>query len=70
LETAVIPFEAAFGGVLLPGLLVAALAAGALTLALRRLLSRVGFYRLVWHPTLFTLALFVLILGGIVALTS
>ena len=65
-----IPFEAAFGGVLLPGLLVAALAAGALTLALRRLLSRVGFYRLVWHPTLFTLALFVLILGGIVALTS
>ena len=62
--------EAAFGGVLLPGLLVAALAAGALTLALRRLLSRVGFYRLVWHPTLFTLALFVLILGGIVALTS
>jgi len=66
----VIPFEAAFGGVLLPGLLVVALAAGALTLALRRLLSRVGFYRLVWHPTLFTLALFVLILGGIVALTS
>jgi len=66
----VIPFEAAFGGVLLPGLLIAALAALALTLALRRLLSRVGFYRLVWHPTLFTLALFVLILGGIVALTS
>ena len=65
-----IPFEAAFGGVLLPGLLIAALAALALTLALRRLLSRVGFYRLVWHPTLFTLALFVLILGGIVALTS
>jgi len=66
----VIPSEAAFGGVLLPGLLIAALAALALTLALRRLLSRVGFYRLVWHPTLFTLALFVLILGGIVALTS
>jgi hypothetical protein len=66
----VIPVEAAFGGVLLPGLLIAALAALALTLALRRLLSRVGFYRLVWHPTLFTLALFVLILGGIVALTS
>ena len=65
-----IPFEAAFGGVLLPGLLIAAMAAGALTIALRRLLSRVGFYRLVWHPTLFTLALFVLILGGIVALTS
>ena len=65
-----IPSEAAFGGVLLPGLLIAAMAAGALTIALRRLLSRVGFYRLVWHPTLFTLALFVLILGGIVALTS
>ena len=65
-----IPFEAAFGRVLLPGVLIAALAALALTLALRRLLSRVGFYRLVWHPTLFTLALFVLILGGIVALTS
>ena len=62
--------EAAFGGVLLPGVLIAALAALALTLGLRRLLSRAGFYQLVWHPTLFTLALFVLILGGIVALTS
>lgn len=65
-----IPAEVAFGGILLPGLLVAALAAMVLTLALRRVLSRFRIYRFVWHPTLFTLALFVLILGGIVAATS
>lgn len=62
--------EAAFAGVLLPGFLIAALIALALTLALRRLLSRLRLYRFVWHPTLFTLALFILILGGIVALAS
>jgi len=65
-----LPAEIAFGGILMPGIFVAALIALVLTLGSRRLLSRIRFYRLVWHPTLFTLALFVLILGGIVALTT
>ena len=31
---------------------------------------RLGLYRLVWHPTLFDLALFVILLGGVVAVMS
>ena len=50
-------------GLLVPPLLAAALIALALTWALRRLLDRWGFYRLVWHGTLFDLALFVILLG-------
>jgi hypothetical protein len=65
-----IPAEMAFGGVLVPGLLVAALIALVVTLLVRRLLSRLRLYRFAWHPTLLTLALYVLILGGIVALTK
>ncbi|MBN4096042.1 DUF1656 domain-containing protein [Methylobacterium sp. OT2] len=33
----------------------------------RRLLSAIGFYRLVWHRPLFDLALYVVLLGGVVA---
>ena len=33
--------------------------------ALRRVLARVGLYRLVWHPALFDLALFVVLLYGV-----
>ena len=33
--------------------------------ALRRLLARAGLYRLVWHPALFDLALFVVLLYGV-----
>ena len=31
----------------------------------RRLLARAGLYRLVWHPALFDLALFVVLLYGV-----
>jgi hypothetical protein len=37
---------------------------------LRRGLARAGFYRLVWHRPLFDLALLIMVLGGIVAVTS
>ncbi len=40
----------------------------ALSLPLRRLLAATGFYRLVWHRPLFDLALFVVLLGGVVTL--
>lgn len=31
----------------------------------RRVLARVGFYRLVWHPALFDMALYVVLLYGV-----
>jgi Protein of unknown function (DUF1656) len=37
---------------------------------LRRVLARAGFYRLVWHRPLFDLALLIMVLGGMVAVTS
>ena len=40
----------------------------ALSLPLRRLLAATGFYRLVWHRPLFDLALYVVLLGGVVIL--
>ena len=65
-----IPLEVAIGGILAPGLIISALLALVAMLALRRLLSRIGFYRLIWHPALFNAALFVLLLGGIAAVSS
>ncbi len=53
-------------GVLVAPLLVWMALAFATTSALHRLLARVGFYRLVWHPALFDLAVFVVLLGGFV----
>jgi len=57
-------------GLYLPWLMV--LAGGAL-LALwgvRRALAAVGFYRLVWHPALFDMALYLLLLYGLSRLSS
>lgn len=55
-------------GVFVPALLVVMLAAFALTTCVRLLLGRVGFYRHVWHRSLFNLCLYVIVLGGVVAL--
>ncbi|WP_244919748.1 DUF1656 domain-containing protein [Rhizobium grahamii] len=49
-------------GVFLPGLLVVAIAALVASLFIRRLAARVGLARQVWHPELFNLAIFVLLL--------
>jgi len=57
-------------GVFVPPLLLWVGAALPLTAGLRRLLRWLGFYRLVWHRPLFDLALLVIVLGGVVALTS
>jgi hypothetical protein len=57
-------------GVYVPGLLALAVAAFGLHLVLRRILAWAGAYRLVWHPALFDVALFTILLSGLAALTQ
>ena len=63
-----IPGEISIYGVYIPSLLVWMLAAFVITSAARAVLTRVGFYKLVWHRSLFNLALYAIVLGGVVAL--
>jgi len=56
-------------GVFIPPLLVWVGAALPLTAVIRRLLRRLGFYRLVWHRPLFDFALLVIVLGAVVAIS-
>ena len=62
--------EVNFLGVQLPWLLL--LAAGALPCAwaMRRLLAILSAYRWIWHPALFDLALYVLVLSALASLTG
>lgn len=57
-------------GFYLPPFLIWACAALVVFAGLRWVLNRIGFYRFVWHRSLFNLALYVLILGGAVFLGS
>ncbi|WP_459614421.1 DUF1656 domain-containing protein [Bordetella sp. 2513F-2] len=57
--------EFSFYGIYFPWLLVEGLCALALGWCVRRVLARAGFYRLVWHPPLFDVALFVVLLFGV-----
>lgn len=52
-------------GVYVPSLLVLLLISYLLNSALCQLLTRAGFYRWVWHPPLFNLALYILIAGAV-----
>ena len=52
-------------GVFVPALLVSGVAALAVLGVLRRVLSRIGVYRLVWHEPLVDFALFVIILAAV-----
>ncbi|PRH84444.1 DUF1656 domain-containing protein [Labrys okinawensis] len=52
-------------GVYVPSLMILALLAVITNLLLRSVLARVGVYRLVWHRSLFDLALFVIVLSGL-----
>ena len=54
-------------GVFVPDLLVWLVVAFLISVPLRRLLGALGFYRFVWHRALFDAALFVILLGGVVA---
>jgi len=62
--------EISIGGVFVPSLLIWALIAFVLNVVLRRILSAIGFYRLVWHRALFDTALFVILLAIVVALSA
>jgi len=57
-------------GVFVPLLLVWLAVALPLTAVLRRLLRWLGFYRLVWHRPLFDLALLIMVLGAVVAVSA
>ncbi len=51
-------------GMYFPWLFVLGLLCMAVAWGLRRVLARLGFYRFVWHPALFDLALFIVLLYG------
>ncbi|ACC74538.1 DUF1656 domain-containing protein [Paraburkholderia phymatum] len=53
-------------GVFVPAVLVLMFIAYLLNLAIRTVLARVGFYRLVWHRSIFDLGIYVLVLGLVV----
>ena len=57
-------------GVYVPSLLIWMLLALLIGSLVRRGLARAGLYRHVWHPPLFDAAIFLLLLGGIVAATA
>jgi hypothetical protein len=55
-------------GVYMPSILPCALIAYLATRLVARGLRAAGFYRFVWHPSLFNVSLFVCLLGGILGL--
>jgi protein-S-isoprenylcysteine O-methyltransferase Ste14 len=57
-------------GVFLSSVLVSALIALAAAFVLRRLLAWTGAYRMVWHPALFDVALFVILWAVVIAAPS
>jgi len=56
-------------GVYVPMLLALLLVAYLLKNLLAALLQRLGFYRWVWHPPLFNLALYIMLLGALFKLS-
>ena len=57
--------ETSFYGLYLPWLMPLALAALGVLWGLRLLLGATGLYRHIWHPALFDVALYVLLLYGL-----
>jgi Protein of unknown function (DUF1656) len=57
-------------GVFVPALVAWAVIALPLTALLKRVLSGLGAYRLVWHRPLVDLALFIIMLGGVTAFSE
>jgi protein AaeX len=58
------PREIAFGDALVPGLLVLFVLSLVLLWLIDWVAGRFGLYRMVWHPSLFRLALFVCVFGS------
>lgn len=61
--------EFEFYGIYFPAIFLPALLAFLVASGLWRLLDALGAYRYVWHRSLFNLALYVVVLGGMVTLT-
>lgn len=61
--------EIPVGGVFVPAAAVTGVAAFGLSLVAQALARRVGLYRLVWHPSLFDLAVFILLWAAVSALS-
>jgi hypothetical protein len=61
--------EISIYGIYLPPLLLLTLAALVVSRLLNLALAKTGAYRLVWHPALFDLSLFVIVLGALAYLT-
>jgi len=61
--------EVSIYGLYVPPLLLLTLAALLLCRVLNLALARTGFYRLVWHPALFDVSLFVIVLGTLAYFT-
>ncbi|MFM0323281.1 DUF1656 domain-containing protein [Caballeronia glebae] len=57
-------------GVFVPAVLVLMFIAYLLNLAIRNVLARVGFYRFVWHRSIFDLGIYVLLLGVVVIVSQ
>lgn len=53
-------------GVFIPSLLAWAIVGFFLSLIVRRLLAKLGFYKYVWHRPLFDIALLVVLIGTVV----
>ena len=62
------PREIALGDALVPGLLLLFVVSLALLWLIDWLAGRFGLYRMVWHPPVFRLALFVCVFGGLALL--
>jgi hypothetical protein len=62
--------EVSLYGIYVPPLLLLMLPALLVSRVLGSVLARAGLYRLVWHPALFDLSLFVIVLGGLSFLAS
>lgn len=56
-------------GVFVPSVLVLMLIAYLINIGIRMVLTRIGFYRLVWHRSIFDLSIYVLVLGVIVVVS-
>jgi hypothetical protein len=56
-------------GVFVPAVLVLMLIAYLINLVIRTVLDRVGFYRFVWHRSIFDLGIYVLVLGLVVVVS-
>ncbi|CAM3422745.1 DUF1656 domain-containing protein [Bordetella sputigena] len=61
--------EVSLYGIYMPWMLVLAVVTLGVSWFVRRLLALTGIYRLVWHPALFDLALYVVLLYGVVRIS-